>query len=82
VTGIAFDGDGVPEPGAAVSRDGADVGTVTVAVRSSLFDRVLGLALIDGALAASPGTRVQAGGSAGEIAALPFHDPQRARPRA
>jgi aminomethyltransferase len=82
VTGIAFDGDGVPEPGAAVGRDGADVGTVTVAVRSSLFDRVLGLALIDGALAASPGTRVQAGGSAGEIAALPFHDPQRARPRA
>ena len=55
VTGLAFDGDEVPEPGTAVEQDGADVGAVTVAVRSSLFDRVLALALIDGGIAEKAG---------------------------
>jgi glycine cleavage system aminomethyltransferase T len=43
---------------------------------------VLALALIDGGIAARPGTRVQVGGGEAEVAALPFHDPERARPRA
>ena len=81
VTGLAFDGDEAPEPGTVVEQDGAEVGAVTVAVRSSLLDRVLALALIDGGIAEKPGTRVEVDGAGAEVAAIPFHDPERARPR-
>ena len=56
--------------------------TQDCSVRSSLFDRVLALALIDGGVAGRPGARVQVDGVEAEVAALPFHDPERARPRA
>jgi aminomethyltransferase len=82
ITGVALDGDDVPDPESVVERDGEAVGAITVAVKSALLDRVLALAVLDGAVAASPGTRVRVGESDGEVASLPFHDPERRRPRA
>jgi glycine cleavage system aminomethyltransferase T len=65
-----------------VEHEGKPVGTITVAVRSALLDRVLALAVLDGKVAGAPGTRVRVGEAEGEVASLPFHDPERRRPRA
>jgi aminomethyltransferase len=82
IAGLGLDGDDVPEAGGLVHRDGVEIGTITVACRSSLLDRVLALALLEGGIAGAPGTRVQVDGASAEVAALPFHDPRRERPRA
>jgi aminomethyltransferase len=82
ITGVALDGDDVPDPESAVEHEGEAVGAITVAVKSALLDRVLALAVLDGAVASRPGSRVRVSGSEGEVAALPFHDPERTRPRA
>ena len=82
ITGIAFEGDAVPDPESVVDHDGEPVGVVTVAVRSAVLDRVLALAVLDGKVSGSVGARVRAGDAEGEVASLPFYDPERARPRA
>ena len=82
ITGIAFEGDAVPDPESVVEHDGEPVGVVTVAVRSAVLDRVLALAVLDGKVSGSVGARVRAGDAEGEVASLPFYDPERARPRA
>jgi aminomethyltransferase len=81
ITGLVFGGDHVPDPESVVERDGAAVGTVTVACRSSVLDRVVALALLDGQLSGSVGARVRVGDIEGEVASLPLYDPQRMRPR-
>ncbi|HEY7196634.1 MAG TPA: aminomethyltransferase family protein [Gaiellaceae bacterium] len=82
ITGIVFEGDQVPEPESAVEHEGEAVGTVTVAVRSAVLDRVAALAVLDGRLSGSEGASVRVGDLEGEVASLPLYDPERTRPRA
>ena len=82
ITGLALDGDQVPDPESTVEHEGAPAGTVTVAVKSAVLDRVVALAVLDGELAGSPGARVRVGDAEGEVASLPLYDPERLRPRA
>ena len=82
ITGIAFEGDVVPDPESVVEHEGEPVGVVTVAVHSAVLDRVIALAVLDGKVSGSIGARVRAGDAEGEVASLPFYDPERARPRA
>jgi aminomethyltransferase len=81
ITGLGFDGDAVPEVGASVSYDEEAVGTVTAACASSVLDRVIALAVLRGDVAGEVGAEVDVGGLRAEVAALPFYDPERARPR-
>lgn len=81
ITGLALDGDDVPDSESAVEHEGELAGTVTVAVCSAVLDRVVGLAVLDGELAGSPGARVRVGDIQGEVASLPLYDPDRQRPR-
>jgi aminomethyltransferase len=81
IMGLSFEGEDIPEVGGPVTRAGEEVGAVTAAVHSSILDRVLGLAVLQGA-AAEPGTQVEAGDLKAEVASLPFYDPEHDRPRA
>lgn len=81
ITGVAFDGDDVPDPGSAIEFSGAPVGSVTVAVKSALLDRVLAIAVIDGKVAGG-GARINVGDLEGEVTPLPFYDAERQRARA
>jgi aminomethyltransferase len=81
IAGVSLAGDDVPDPESVVEHDGEPVGAITVAVRSAVLDRVIALAVLDGGVAGSPGTPVRVGGVDGEVASLPFYDPERARPR-
>jgi glycine cleavage system aminomethyltransferase T len=80
IVGVALEGDQVPDPESVVEHEGEAVGAITVAVGSVVLDRVIALAVVDGR-AASEGTRVHVGDAEGEVAALPFYDPERRRPR-
>jgi glycine cleavage system T protein (aminomethyltransferase) len=80
IVGVALDGDQVPDPESVVEHEGEPVGAITVAVHSAVLDRVVALAVVDGN-AAGVGTRVRVGDAEGEVAALPFYDPERRRPR-
>jgi aminomethyltransferase len=81
IIGLAFEGEVVPEAGATVTRDGEEVGTVTAACRSRLLDQVLALAMLSGEVARATGASVQVGDLEARVAALPFYDPERKRPR-
>jgi folate-binding protein YgfZ len=78
VTGLAFDGDEVPQPGAPVVVEGRAIGRVTSAVRSFGLGRPIALGMIRREHA-RPGTvvTVDAGGHAipGQVTGLPFVRP-------
>lgn len=85
LTTLRIEGDQVPEYGAAVTRDGADVGIVRSPCQSPSFDmEVIAMAAIDRELA-SEGTRVDValgdGTVAATVAQFPLYDPQKTRPR-
>ena len=55
ITGLALDGDQVPDPESVVEHEGAPAGMVTVAVKSAVLDRVVALAVLDGRAGGKPG---------------------------
>jgi aminomethyltransferase len=81
---LEVDGDAVPEYGAAVTRNGEPVGTLTSPCESPTLARVIGLAVLDTGHAA-PGTSVEVAlgdGTAGAtVSSLPIYDPEKRRPR-
>ncbi|MGB0097997.1 MAG: glycine cleavage T C-terminal barrel domain-containing protein [Solirubrobacteraceae bacterium] len=83
LTTLRIDGDEVPEYGAAVMVDGADVGIVRSPCKSPTFDAVIAMAAIDRELA-HEGTRVEValGGAVGAtVAPFPLYDTEKKRPR-
>ena len=85
LTTLRIDGDEVPEYGAAVTRDGADVGIVRSPCQSPTFDmQVIAMASIDRGLA-NDGEQVQvAVGDAtatATVAPFPLYDTDKRRPR-
>jgi aminomethyltransferase len=81
---LRLDGTEVPEYGAAVTRDGDPVGTLTSPTDSPRFG-VIGIAMLETPHAAD-GTRVEValGGSTvpATVVELSVHDPRKERPRA
>ena len=81
---LQVEGDELPESGAAVTRDGEPVGTLTSPAISPRFGSIA-LAILDTAVA-NDGEWVEV--AAGEatvpatVAALSIHDPHKRRPRA
>ena len=82
---LALEGSDVPEYGAAVTKDGQPVGTLTSPCESPTLGRVIGLAVVETRLA-SPGTRVEValgnGVADATVEPLPVYDPEKRRPRA
>ena len=82
---LVLDGDDVPEYGAAVTKDGAPVGTLTSPCESPTLGKVIGMAVLETGCAAV-GERVEVavgdGTAAATVASLPIYDPEKARPRA
>jgi aminomethyltransferase len=81
---LGLDGGDVPEYGAAVTRNGEPVGTLTSPCESPTLGRVIGLAVLDAQVAAAD-TRVDValgeGSAAATVESLPVYDPQKRRPR-
>ncbi len=85
LTTVRIEGDEVPEYGAAVTKDGNDVGIVRSPCQSPTFNmEVIGMAAIDRALV-SDGERVEVAvgdGTAGAtVAPFPLYDTDKRRPR-
>lgn len=83
---LRMEGGVVPEYGAAVTKDGDDVGIVRSPCQSPSFDmEVIGLSIVDRALAV-PGTRVEVACGDGTVGAtvapVPLYDTKKTRPRA
>jgi len=82
---LVLDGSEVPEYGAAVTRGGEPAGTLTSPCASPSLDQVIGLAVLDTAVAGR-GERVEVAvgdGTAGAtVETLPLYDPEKKRPRA
>lgn len=80
---LRLDGPQVPEYGAAVTREGEPVGTLTSPTDSPRFG-VIGIAMLDTAHAAD-GTRLEValgdGTASATVAELSVYDPQKSRPR-
>lgn len=75
----------VPEYGAAVTRDGEQVGTLTSPCESPTLEQVIGLTVLRADLARE-GERVEVavedGTAPATVASLPIYDPGKQRPRA
>jgi aminomethyltransferase len=85
LTTLRIEGDQVPEYGAAVTRDGNDVGIVRSPCQSPSFDmEVIATASVDRALV-SDGERVDValgeGTVSATVAAIPLYDTEKRRPR-
>ena len=82
---LVLDGGDAPEYGAAVTKDGAPVGTLTSPCESPTLGQVIGMAVLDTGRA-TIGERVEValgdGVVGAAVAALPIYDPGKARPRA
>ena len=76
---LQIEGDAAPEAGAAVTKDGTDVGTVTSPTISPDFG-VIALAILRGGVA-TDGEKVEVGGSVATVAPLSIHDPEKRKPR-
>ncbi len=85
LTTLRVEGDEVPEYGAAVTLDGADVGILRSPCQSPTFDHVIGMASIDRALNRDgQELEVALGGGvlkATVVAAFPLYDSEKKRPR-
>jgi aminomethyltransferase len=85
LTTLRIEGDELPEYGAAVTKDGNDVGIVRSPAKSPTFDEVLAMAAIDRELD-SEGTNVEVALGNGTVTAIvgpfPYYDTQKSRPRA
>jgi glycine cleavage system aminomethyltransferase T len=81
---LKVEGDTLPEYGAAVTKDGEDVGALTSPTESPRFGRI-GLAIVRAAFA-SPGTTLDVavgdGTAAATVDVLPLYDTEKMRPRA
>jgi glycine cleavage system T protein (aminomethyltransferase) len=75
---LRFEGD-LPEAGAAVTKDGNEVGVVTSLADSPRVGKI-GLAILDAA-AAQDGAKVEAGGSVATVDVLSILDPQKQKAR-
>jgi folate-binding protein YgfZ len=71
LSGLLLDADDVPQRGTPVLADGREVGYVTSAVRSPLLERAIALAMVH-RKHWDAGERVQVGGAAATVTALPF----------
>jgi aminomethyltransferase len=84
LTTLRIEGDEVPEYGAAVTRDGEEVGIVRSPAKSPTFGEVLAMAAIDRELD-SEGTGVEValgdGTVSATVAPFPYYDTQKSRPR-
>jgi aminomethyltransferase len=85
LTTLRIEGDEVPEYGAAVTRDGADVGIVRSPCQSPTFDmEVIAMASIDRGLV-NDGEQVQVpvgdGTATATVAPFPLYDTDKRRPR-
>lgn len=76
---LSIEGDAVPEIGAAVTADGATVGTVTSPTSTPRFG-TLALAVLD-APAAAEGQVLEVGGAAATVGPLSIYDPEKKKPR-
>jgi aminomethyltransferase len=76
---LRIEGDAVPEAGSAVTKDGADVGTVTSPTTSPSFG-VIALAILERGVA-TDGEKVEVGDAVATVAPLSIHDPEKRRPR-
>jgi glycine cleavage system aminomethyltransferase T len=70
LVGLRFEGEPLPERGAAIEAEGGRIGQVTSAVRSP-DEGAIGLGFVR-AEAALPGASVRVAGAAARIASLPF----------
>jgi aminomethyltransferase len=81
---LVLDGTAVPEYGAAVTKDGQAVGTLTSPCQSPTLGKVIGLAVLE-APSAQKGGRVDValgdGTASATVADLPIYDPEKRRPR-
>ena len=81
---LVLDGDEVPEYGAAVTKGGAPVGTLTSPCESPTLGKVIGMAVLETGCAAV-GERVDVavgdGTASATVATLPVYDPEKKRPR-
>lgn len=78
LSGLAIEGETLPERNAAIRRDGKDAGWITTAVRGRAVDGVIALGFVRRRFRESGGPLevVVNGGLAGaEIVDLPFYDP-------
>jgi aminomethyltransferase len=76
---LALEGESAPEHGAPVEVGGTTVGDVRSADTTPRFG-TLALAVLDAAHA-TPGGRVDVGGSPGRVYPVPIDDPEKRRPR-
>jgi aminomethyltransferase len=82
---LRIEGDAVPEYGAAVTKDGAEVGIVRSPCESPTFGEVIAMAAVDRALA-TEGSRLDVALGSGTVPAtvapFPIYDTAKRRPRA
>lgn len=86
LTTLRIEGDQLPEYGAAVTKDGNEVGIVRTPVQSPTFDmEVIAMAAIDRELALNEGETVEVavgdGTATARVAPFPLYDTQKTRPR-
>ena len=87
LTTLRIEGDQVPEYGAAVTRDGQEVGIVRSPCQSPTFNmEVIAMAAIDREIASQEGQRVEVALGDGTVSAttavFPLYDSTKTRPRA
>jgi aminomethyltransferase len=76
---LQIEGGSAPEAGAAVSRDGAEVGVLTSPAVSPRLGTI-GLAILDAGVA-TDGEKVEVGGAAATVAPMSLYDPEKKKPR-
>jgi aminomethyltransferase len=81
---LAVEGSDVPEYGAAVTRDGEAVGTLTSPAESPTLGQAIGMAVLNTEVA-KKGTEVEVsvgnGTAKATVADFPIYDPEKTRPR-
>jgi aminomethyltransferase len=81
---LAVEGSEVPEYGAAVTKGGEAVGTLTSPCESPTLGQVIGMAVLDSSVA-TKGTEVEVavgdGTAKATVSDFPIYDPEKTRPR-
>jgi aminomethyltransferase len=76
---LRIEGDAVPEGGASVTKDGAEVGTATSPTLSPAFGPI-SLAILDAGVS-TEGEKVEVAGAVATVAPICIHDPDKKKPR-